>query len=530
VILPTNGPLPKGRGSGRRYLCGMAFIALPARAGLALALLLPTACVDTGGPAPDRLAPSLSSRVLAHDGSTVTLPAAQVFAFNEHILLLLATRDDRRVAWIGFHVTEPVDIADSVAIPDSLDALQVLVALNLGEGFAGVVRVSGVARDAAGNRTEQVAIGNPVSVYRPLERPTPTAPLPGPVGDVALDPRRDHVYLAQPESARVLVLSLASMTFEAPIATPSAPTGLDLTASGDSLVVALAASGQLGIAALDPVPREWTLVDLIADGDGRRPTAVRVSAGNKAFVPLSGEETAGAGGVLEYDVATGVVRPRSDFDRQGPVPSGTRVTRTPDRSRIVILFAGPCCPTEGQVYESAPDTVLPVRFIAGRAEPHVSADGTARQFLIDAVLFDQALLPKQAYYPPGLGLVSALAARGAHAYFGLGAGFLRTRLADGVTVERVLLPEVPQRLLAIPGLAERVLALGNTGASLVDLGLAPPLSPPTRAPGAPSAPASVRFFVCSSSSTTTTRSPTTSSSSSVSWAPSPSCTATTPLR
>jgi hypothetical protein len=378
----------------------MAFIALPARAGLALALLLPTACVDTGGPAPDRLAPSLSSRVLAHDGSTVTLPAAQVFAFNEHILLLLATRDDRRVAWIGFHVTEPVDIADSVAIPDSLDALQVLVALNLGEGFAGVVRVSGVARDAAGNRTEQVAIGNPVSVYRPLERPTPTAPLPGPVGDVALDPRRDHVYLAQPESARVLVLSLASMTFEAPIATPSAPTGLDLTASGDSLVVALAASGQLGIAALDPVPREWTLVDLIADGDGRRPTTVRVSAGNKAFVPLSAEETAGAGGVLEYDVATGVVRPRSDFDRQGPVPSGTRVTRTPDRSRIVILFAGPCCPTEGQVYESAPDTVLPVRFIAGRAEPHVSADGTARQFLIDAVLFDQALLPNRRIIRP----------------------------------------------------------------------------------------------------------------------------------
>ena len=508
----------------------MAPLASLTRAVAALALLLPTACVDTGAPAADRLAPSLTSRVLAHDGSTVTLPAAQAFAFNEHILLLLTVRDERRVAWIGFHVTEPVDIVDSVAIPDSLPALQVLVALNLGEGFAGVVRVSGFARDAAGNRTEQVAIGNPVSVYRPLVGATATALLPGPVTDVAFDPRRERVYIAQPESTRVLVLSLASMTFGPPLATPSAPGGLDLTVSGDSLVVSLPATGQLGITALDAVPPTWTLVDLVAGGDARRPTGVRVSAGNKAFVPLSAEGTGGAGSVLEYDVATGAVRPRSDLDRQGLVPAGTRVARTPDRSRILILFAGTCCSAEGQVYESAPDAALPIQSLAARAQPHISADGTARQFLLDATLFDQALLPKRAYYPPGLGLVSALADPGAHAYFGLGAGFLRTRLADGVTTEWITLPQGPGQLLAIPGPAERVLALGASTAVLVDLGTAARPSPPTRGSGAPSLPARVRFFLCSSSSTTTIRSPTTSFSSSGSLAPSPSCTATTPLR
>lgn len=52
---------------------------------------------------------------------------------------------------------------------------------------------------------------------------------------------------------------------------------------------------------------------------------------------------------------------------------------------------------------------------------------------------------------------------------GLGTGMLRTRIADGVTTERVYVPEVPQKVYTVPGPRNQVLILSETLITLVEL-------------------------------------------------------------
>src|SRR5205823_6646365 len=84
-------------------------------------------------------------------------------------------------------------------------------------------------------------------VYPTLTRPTTAAAVEGEIAELAIDQRRGVIYLAQGYQRRLAVLSTASMTVSATLALPAASADLDLTASGDSLVVALPSLRALGV-------------------------------------------------------------------------------------------------------------------------------------------------------------------------------------------------------------------------------------------------------------------------------------------
>jgi hypothetical protein len=132
------------------------------------------------------------------------------------------------------------------------------------------------------------------------------------------------------------VLSLTSMTFQAPIALPVAPAGLDLTPGGDTLVVALANTGDLAFVTLAGMPATAVVqlrsLDSVA-GDTTTFTSaarsVRVAADRRVIV---GTYRAGqflSGAVVQYDLSTG--RDSVVFAR-----SAVSLARSGDATRVLM--------------------------------------------------------------------------------------------------------------------------------------------------------------------------------------------------
>lgn len=99
-----------------------------------------------------------------------------------------------------------------------------------------VATVTYFARNARGDFVVGSAGANVVDGVR---RTATRVPLHGAVADAAFDTNRNVLYLSQPDSGRIMLFSLATNTFGAPILIAGRPTGLDLSVSGDSLLVAL---------------------------------------------------------------------------------------------------------------------------------------------------------------------------------------------------------------------------------------------------------------------------------------------------
>ena len=440
--------------------------------------LLVAGCSDGPATAPkpsDREPPTLAGLVLAWDRSGVTAPAAAVFGPGDTIHLQIDATDNRRVRWLGIHFREPFESQDSVEIADSLPAVSVSVSIVPNAAFSGIVRINAFARDNADNRQETELSGDPISVFAPVSRPLRSAPLDAPVKDVAFDAARGLVYLSEPDSARIAVLSLATMTLDTAVAAPGTPGGLDLSASGDSLVVALPDTRQLGVLDLTGITPGWTTIALAVDSaSGLRPQVLRISAANKALVLAVSD--AGPSRVYEYDFVTGTQRLRTDAGATGAVPTPSRLVRPANRGRMLLVSDA-----VGQVYVSQTDTFLAPHATVGLATPPATATASGDLFLIGGSVFTGTLDHSTDYYPPGSAFRSAISQFGDTAYFGVASGFLRTRLADGVTLEKVILPEEPIRLYAAPGPGGAVLAISATQIVLADLSGASP-SPRARSP------------------------------------------------
>jgi hypothetical protein len=402
-----------------------------------------------------------------------------VFAPGDTISLSIYAADNRRVRWVGLEFIEPVATSDSFEVTDSLSGVLLSVRLIMGATFAGLVRVKAFARDDQGQRAEAVLLGNPISVYATVTRQVVSAQLDVLARHVAFDLKRGLVYLSQPDSGRIAVLSLSTGTFATPLVPPVPPAGIDLSAGGDSLVVALPDLRALGILDLTSTSPTWQTIALAFDTSwGRHPDNLRVSAANTVIVSITATGVTGAvGQVVAHRMSTGYQTLRNDVSYwdgyPGTVTDATLMARSADRSRILLLFDNSCCPESGQIYVSQSDAFLARQPTVQRYGPAISADGSGNVFLVGNTLFSNALTQPVAYHPPGEAWASALSQGGDTAYFGFRQGFFRTRLADGATVEWVSLPEAPLRLYSIPGPGERVLAISGTTATVVTLGAVP---------------------------------------------------------
>jgi len=439
------------------------------------ALLVAAACSNNPSANPSgplTLPPTVDGFVRAWDGSDVTSPAAAVYGEGDTIRMEFIATDAHRVRWVGIHLLEPGDVQDSVEVTDSLPAVRATFWLRSNPVFAGIMRINAFARNNTGDRAETTLRGNPVSVYARIARPVNSAALTANVRDLVLDTKRGLVYLSQPDSARIAVLSVATMTYQTALKPPGPPAGLDLSLSGDSLVVALPGTRQLGLMDLTAAAPAWSTLNLSADTTtGAEPQNLRVTASNQVLVLVTQPGVvSGAGGQLvEYDITHGTMRTRTDVGYQGQVSVDLVMIRTADRSRIVMLDGGSCCPAPAFVYQSVGDFFGPSHPTVQRYGPATSPDATGQHVLIAGGVFDNQLTLLQSYFPPGAAWAASISQSGDTAYFADGAGLLRTQLSDGVTLEKVMLPAVPQQVYSMPGAGERVLAISADTISLANL-------------------------------------------------------------
>ncbi|HEX9938434.1 MAG TPA: hypothetical protein VGB15_14960 [Longimicrobium sp.] len=200
--------------------------------------------------------------------------------------------------------------------------------------------------DRAGLRTEMVSLADSIRVYPIRNRPTRTAQHTGHYREALLDPARRLLYLSLRERNEIAVLSLATMTYGTPIALPGPGAGMDLSISGDSLLVAIPAMN--GLAVVDLKAAAGTAAALVNTGDFS-PVAVRVAADGRVLA-------ASLGSLAAVELRTGAV---ATLASESYAPYAA-LGRSPDRSRVV--YGGGSCRF---VYDAAARTVSPCSRLEG---------------------------------------------------------------------------------------------------------------------------------------------------------------------
>jgi hypothetical protein len=307
------------------------------------------------------------------------------------------------------------------------------------------------ARDSVGLTSDTVVSPlDSVRVYPTITRSTPAAAVDGEIRDVAIDQRRGVIYLGQGNQHRLAVFSPAAMTVTSTLALPAVPTDLDLTAGGDSLLIALPYRRALGVIDLQHSPLAVTLLPLTSLDTttlDQRPWHVRVAANGKAFVSLQGAVPS-AYTLLEVDLGTGVQRRRTDAGDGGNVAGGLL-----ERSRDGSYLAMNGGPGLFQSYDGASDTFGP----RGSAIPYdwrPSVDATGQHVAISLDIYDRTLQFIRRVHSPILfpGVVSsAFSGDGLTLYQGAGIyGIVRSRVSDGAMIDRSLSPVLPDLVRVSP--------------------------------------------------------------------------------
>ena len=404
------------------------------------------------------------------NGSLTALGGGSSAVPGDTIQLAVSATDNHKIAWVGYRLGAPVMRSDSVAggVGELSHAFSLVATTN----WVGTSGVTVFARDSSGN-LGLADIGT-LTVVNAIRRPTRTVALAASVRDIAFDSVRSTLYLSQPDSEWVAVLSTATLTFQTPIRLFARPAGLDLSVGGDSLVVALRRSVYLAIVNLT-TRRSDTVRLNIGSYLNQGPDNVRVMGNDKAIVTVTFDGSGYGGQVWEYDLVTGAQRRRTDAGVNQSVTEAAPLARAADRSRMLLLIDDSCCPEEGDVYVTAADSFPVKRATVSRFFATVSTDATAAHFLIGESLYDGSLLPITTLTPAGYGGgATVLAPDGSVAYMATWFGYLKARVPDGVVLEQVVLPGTPAQLAVLPTGQTLVAVTPNasTGApqlSLIDL-------------------------------------------------------------
>ena len=276
--------------------------------------------------------------------------------------------------------------------------------------------------------------------------------LEAPAADVAYDEKRNLLYLAEPGFSQIGVLSLASLEYGEPIPTgPSRPTGLDLSVSQDSLIVSLPEAKAIGVIHLATTTRVLDTVSVnVDDFMNQRPDILRVMEGGKVVIAATFDGSGFGGQVLEYDLATQTQRAAVVGINDG-VTELTRLARSGNRQKLLLLIDDSCCPLVGFVYNAHADSWSSQIATVDRFFPSVAATSDGARFLIRATLFSGTLVPLQTYSPNGYtDGPTALSIDGTTGFFATADGVLALQLADGRTSRTMPTSGPPTQIFVLP--------------------------------------------------------------------------------
>ncbi len=382
----------------------------------------------------------------------------QVYVTGDTIRATITAQDDRLLGWVGWFIPvhpDSVLLRDSVAVSGAQAIVPVEVVVDSG-WHTNAGHFGAFSRDSTGNLSQ---VWTEVWVFDGVRRPyvEVAGDYPGSVADLVYDDRRHRIYMSYPQDLQVIVLDAATGTFDAPIAMPASPLGLDLLPSNDTLVVVLTDTPYLAVVDLTGLtPSVDTLRMYDLGYPGRTPRRVRVAADGQAFVALDASD----------DTFTYVVDFATGEQRLFPALGwGNEIFRSGDRSTIMTYSAwGYVYRTDTDSVESYPNIYLPKR---------PDLDRVGRYALSGGRLYDLSFVWLSTVVPENEIIIGwAITADGQAGYYGFPEewGYFKIQLSDGSLIEHVPLPGWTNRLMEVgDGQFLLVGGAGSTPRYIVDL-------------------------------------------------------------
>jgi hypothetical protein len=412
--------------------------------------------------------------------TTVPRPSGPYFT-GDTIDFVVEAGDNHRVSSIAWEV-RPFGAQDSVVSPPAGQSVKVRIPVQ--PSWSGPAELRYVARDASGLASDTIvsAMGS-VAVLPAVNRPVTLMEIDDYAGgsaDEVVDLKRGVVYLMQQGRRQISVMSLASMKIVSTIPLSLYPANIDLTSSGDSLLVALTELGALGTIDLRRTDRrlEIMTIDPNAGWPFVKPSSiseVRSLANGKAFLVVPSDVSVRR--LLELDLATGAQRYRFDVGGiasggliGGSFIEGPLLTRSGDGSAMSVRAAD-CV----QRYDAASDQFSPC--IKPETSGEVSsADASGQRFAIGPDLYDAGWrhLRRIGPLPAGSGFGSSLTPDGHELYLPYAGGLVRANADDGRILDGQRLPVRPNRVRVSPDgrfvvAAGSSVATGNPAVAIVTL-------------------------------------------------------------
>lgn len=419
-------------GEGRGTITHTATLVVPYSAELSQTVQVRAFAVDpwaratgsapwTSPPLADRTPPVVDRvRTDLSTGEFITRLEGQ-YAVRDTLTLYAQVLDNHRLARAEYEFG-PQGVRGSVAL-EGIHAGEIRIPLT--EEMAGAADFRLRFTDVSGNSSAYVAAApGAVRVYPVRNAAVQSITLPAQPHDVVVDPARNRVYVAL-NLPELRVYSYPGMTLERTVPLPFPANWLDLSADGDSLLIASRA-GRMAVmevnATTAPVP--------LALDDVKHLYGVRIASTGRAIALV---QTADQHEVLlELDLATGA---RRTIASPNVPDEGEGVARSLDRRKIML--------GAGCVFDVATESIGPCRPVREALyEIPVQGDATGRYWARYLAVFDAALNRTLQIADPhqALGFTTIPLPDGG-AYVGGARGVVRVR-PDGVIAERLNSPSL----------------------------------------------------------------------------------------
>ena len=283
----------------------------------------------------------------------------------------------------------------------------------------------------------------------PTNTPTPnpsgpwSVPTTSTIRALVVDEKRRVVYASQPDSQRVLVLSLARKAYDSSLTFAGQPRGLDLSPGGDSLFVAERNTSHVTVLNLVSGVRSPFTVNTFPLFE-RGPDAVHVMGNNKALATITFDGVGFGGNLVLMDLAADTFRTLAGLGEYAPM------TRSADRTSALIVADTWCCAlVQTLVYHTSQDTITVDKGSVSAPHFFPSANSGGSRFLIGPSLFSGTLDSLGSYAPTGA-VSGVLAPDGLSAYFAMPGVVTQIRLADRAALSNMQVVGTPYLLALSP--------------------------------------------------------------------------------
>ena len=428
----------------------------------------------------DNTPPTLTlARTLERQQNPQANGLAGQYAVGDSLIVFASARDNDALGWLVWELGPPANVRDSLAGWPGQPVTEWALKLKVRPEWVGTPALKVYARDVNG-LTSEVATSPTDSLrfYPVVTHPTSAAlqlSAQSDADDMAYDVKRGLMYVGIPQENRIVVFSPTTMALQPPIILPGTPAAMDLSLSGDSLLVAVPSAKSIQVIDLTkpqatPATLKLSILDSINDGFGGAalaPGGVRIAANGKMIVVLI-NPTPNGDQVVEVDLTTGRQRIRTDTRGMSRVVTFLMrfMGRTDDRSRIYIF--GGCV----NRYDATSDTfsTCPSNVGGGLDGFTFDASGTYMTLgrsILDAEMHTTWTADPINQWNPNLAITS----NDDRVYLGALQSLTTMRFADKVMLERMTIPMGVERLFPDPSGSWLLAFQRQSGAKVVRVDL-----------------------------------------------------------